>query len=201
MTKLKLSDYRLMASLVNVPRWGTTPNIRRTTVAQHSFEVVWTSEWLYFWMVNGQYLDPDPTLLLGVLRHAMRHDKVEGATGDNPSPVKRLGWIVEDKERIAEHVSPDTTDPMTLAIVKAADRLCMYRDALAELGMGNTFYRSLSEKCLSLALDKITVALGAPGVFDPVYNNGMAVNVVEEYIRECPALIGISHDIETALEE
>lgn len=201
MTDFKLSDYRLMASLVNVPRWGTTPNIRGTTVAQHSFEVVWTSEWLYFWMVNSLYLDPDPALLLGVLRHAMRHDKVEGATGDNPSPVKRLGWIVEDKARIAEHISPDTTDPMALAIVKAADRLCMYRDALAELGMGNTFYRSLSEKCLSLALDKVVVALDAAGVFDPTWNSGMAVNVVQEYLKECPALIGISHDIEMALEE
>lgn len=201
MTDFKLSDYRLMASLANVPRWGTTPNIRGTTVAQHSFEVVWTSEWLYFWMIRNGYLDPDPDLLLEVLRHAMRHDKVEGATGDNPSPVKRLGWIVEDKARIAEHINPDTSDPMALAIVKAADRLCMYRDALAELGMGNTFYRSLSKKCLSLALDKVTVALDAPGKFRRVYNDGMAVNVVQEYFQECPALIGISHDIEMALEE
>lgn len=201
MTEFKLSDYRLMASLVNVPRWGTTPNIRKTTVAQHSFEVVWTSEWLYFWMVNDHYLDPDPALLLEVLRHAMRHDKVEGATGDNPSPVKRLGWIVEDKAQIAKYISPDTSDPTVLAIVKAADRLCMFRDALAERGMGNTLYGPISDKCLSLALNKVAAALNATGQFDHAYNSSMAVNVTEEYIRECPALIGISHDIEMALEE
>lgn len=192
-----ITDYTLMASLNNVERWGTIPRLRRTTVASHSFDVSWTVDWLIEEHIAGADRGIAPEEHLRMLRYAMRHDKIEGLTGDMPSPPKRLGFIKDDEAIFRAHYPDVTGDPVSRikSLVKLADRLCMLRDAMAETEMGNRAFEPIVAKCAKL----VDVALGGAREWWPALGNVSRRDMVEAYTREAPPLVGISIIVEEDL--
>ena len=185
-----ITDYTLMASLNNIERWGTLPRLRRTTVASHTFDVCWTVEWIVAEHLTGV----TPEEHLQVLQYAMRHDKIEGLTGDMPSPPKRLGFIKDDETNFRARYPAVTSDPVprTKSLVKLADRLCMLRDAMAETEMGNRAFEPVLAKCAKL----VDAALDGAREWWPSLDGVLCRDMIKAYTREAPPLVGISIIVE-----
>lgn len=193
-----ITDYTLMSSLNTIERWGTIPRLRRSTVASHSFDVCWTIDWLIDKKIPVAVSAED---WRRTMRWAMRHDQIEGLTGDAPSPPKRLGIIKEDVEAfrgyyplVGELGQPD---PKSATLIKLADRMCMLRDAAGEWHIGNRAFEPVVKKCRGLvhkAMHEFEAAWG-------IDLGGSRNTVVPDYLAECPPLVGISIIVEQELDQ
>lgn len=194
-----ITDYTLMASLVNVERWGTTPRLRRTTVASHSFEVCWTIDWVIETVLEDGAVPSSEWRRL--MRSAMRHDQTEGLTGDVPSPPKRLGLVNEDMGPFYKAYprvgKSDPASSHSKLLLKMADRLCMLRDAQAEEQMGNRIYSEIIPRCYHLAADATRRAMQCHPVRAEF---GTPPEVIAAYLAECPPLVGIALIVERDME-
>lgn len=192
-----ITDYTMMASLSNIERWGTILHIRKTTVASHTMDVCWTVDWA----VNRVLPATSAERHLEVLRWAMRHDMMEGLTGDIPSPPKRIGIVREhlcEFEQQYPRVARAMNDPSEWSrkVVKMADRMCMLRDARAEVEMGNRVFVPLIGKCHDMAIQAIEVV----GKMGPFAGGMGAPEVLSAYMAECPPAVGISLIVEQEME-
>ncbi|NOV01239.1 5'-deoxynucleotidase [Paenibacillus planticolens] len=136
-----------------IDRWSLMWNMRRDTVAEHSFYVSTIAHMLCT-IANEVYGRDVPTDR--VVSIALFHDASEVLTGDIPQPVKhnneqilRNFREIEDVavERLIETIPPEISgiyrkliqdpDPELYRWVKAADLLEAYIKCLTELSTGN----------------------------------------------------------------
>jgi len=132
-------EIRQIRRLKYVDRWSVIPTIRRQSVADHSFHVIWIATWLA--QKTNQY---DNSLASEILLHGITHDKSESYTGDIPSPAKRSGRVTE--------VLPF---PLHL-ISELAEEVCGVADIVEaviscneEIGMGNAAMAPVKEGLLN----------------------------------------------------
>lgn len=121
---------RKFARLSHVPRWTVVPTIRKQSVAEHTFNVLWITKYLRS-QLPSVYFDND------ILSSALSHDLDEAVTGDVPAPNK-------------QHKPLASLSEIEL-LVKCADTLEAVMFTHEEILMGNlhwmhSIHRELSNK-------------------------------------------------------
>lgn len=144
--------YAMMSRMKNIYRWGLMRNTRNENLSEHSLEVAQIAHALA--IINKKRFsgDANPSYVALV---AMYHDTSEIITGDLPTPIKYYNAEIKKAykqiEATAEKELIDmlpkdfredfsaiyNPDPLTLRLVKAADKISALIKCTEEINMGN----------------------------------------------------------------
>ncbi|MGI6279661.1 MAG: 5'-deoxynucleotidase [Acutalibacteraceae bacterium] len=144
--------YAMMSRMKNIFRWGLMRNTRRENLSEHSLEVAQIAHALA--IINRKRLggnaNPEFTATA-----AIYHDTSEIITGDMPTPIKYYNDEIKEayhqieaaaqnqlSEMLPEDFKEDferiyNPDPLTMKLIKAADKLSALIKCIEELNMGN----------------------------------------------------------------
>lgn len=136
--KMLSHDMTMMRRLAEIQRWAVVPVLRRQSVAEHSFHVVYMARIVaehHALLCSGNYRAQ-------LLDYAIDHDRIESMTGDKPSPYKRWlklvnpGVVLEPPEDFAPDVSA-----MMMKAIKQVVKIADFLEALIfleeEVALGN----------------------------------------------------------------
>ena len=164
--------FAIMSRMKYISRWSLMNNTRLENISEHSLTVAMIAHGLAVISRKrfGKSVDPEHAAAV-----ALFHDCTEIITGDLPTPIKysskTLRNAYKDIEAEAAHqlistlpdymkeeyerlLIPADTDPHTLRLVKAADKLSALIKCIEEERLGNTeFIRAKAE--ITAALEKM----------------------------------------------
>lgn len=151
--------FALLSRMKYIFRWGLMRNARQENLSEHTLEVAYIAHALALM----SHLDPSRAVMC-----ALYHDCGEIITGDLPTPVKYRDPLLRESYRRLENQAnhrllaclPEDltagyraclleTDPETLRIVKAADKLSALIKCIEEIRMGNDDFKSARAAQLS----------------------------------------------------
>ena len=159
------SFFAMMSRMKYIDRWALMRNTRQENLCEHSMEVAMIAHALCTIgnVRYGKHLDANKAALIGLY-----HDASEIITGDMPTPVKyfnkelknaykEVEAIADDKllEKLPDDLrssfeaifnADDNEDEKYMRrLVKAADKLSALIKCMAEIGAGNSEFRTAKE--------------------------------------------------------
>ncbi len=163
--------YAMMSRMKNIYRWGLMRNTRRENLSEHSLEVAQIAHALA--IINRKRLGgkAEPYYVATV---AMYHDTSEIITGDMPTPIKYYNSEIKSAYKQIEAAAekelmgmlPDdfkgdftsiyNPDPITVRLVKAADKISALIKCTEELNMGNSEF-AVAEKTIRNAIEEMNM--------------------------------------------
>lgn len=156
------SFYALISRMKNIDRWALMRNSDRENVQEHSHMVAVIAHALAVIRRDVFHQSADPGACAAA---ALFHDAPEIFTGDMPTPVKYHNPEIvaaykqvetlaaqkllsalpaEMQKAYAPLMTPE--DPVTVSLLKAADKLSAYIKCLEELKTGNSEFKSAAQQ-------------------------------------------------------
>ena len=154
--------YALISRMRYITRWGLMRNTFSENIAEHSHMVAVLAHSLALIRRDILGLEADPERCAAA---ALYHDASEILTGDLPTPIKYYNPAIKDAYKQVERVSGEKLlrmlpeqlrgamapyifedDPVSLPIVKAADKLSAYIKCVEELKAGNAEFESAARQ-------------------------------------------------------